>query len=131
MKCTVYDLEVIASNPGQVELVVRRTSVKAISEQKISEHKLTSKIAREWKLSPLFFCVLSCTLISIQVHIILLGAVVLFPGSKTSIPLISYPKAIDIWMCVCMIFRVRGSHPVRFRQYNGTNREEETCEIPE
>ena len=41
---------------------------------------------------------------SIQVHIILLGVVVLFPGSKTSIPRISYPKAIDIWMFVCMIF---------------------------
>ena len=28
----------------------------------------------------------------------------MFPGSKSSIPRISYPKAIDIWMSVCMMF---------------------------
>ena len=26
------------------------------------------------------------------------------PGSKSSIPKVSYPKAIDVWMATCMIF---------------------------
>ena len=39
-ECTVHDLEVMGSNSSQLELGVRRTSVQAIHEPKISTHDL-------------------------------------------------------------------------------------------